>query len=163
MNSSVRTEATSGIAPFSRDACASLNETSLTLSEKVENAFSFVETSGCGSGGSGFCGGAGSSGSASRFSNFSVTTAAFASATFAPSPSFAAASEGSLIAASSSNRSAFGEADAPGAGMARLMPRSWETASSSPRAFSFFGCGFATNEDVTTFWNSLPFASTPVV
>ena len=51
MNSSLRTVAASGMTPFCRLAAASLNETSLTLSEKVENALSRVWTSGCGTGG----------------------------------------------------------------------------------------------------------------
>ena len=50
MNSSLRIEAGSGIWPFSRAAIASLNDTSLTLSENVENALSRVWISGCGIG-----------------------------------------------------------------------------------------------------------------
>ena len=50
MNSSLRTEATSGICPCSRLAIASLNDTSLTLSEKVEKLFSLVGISGWGIG-----------------------------------------------------------------------------------------------------------------
>src|ERR1700722_10111630 len=48
MNSSARTLPGSGITPFSRLAAASLNATSATFSENVENAFSAVATSGCG-------------------------------------------------------------------------------------------------------------------
>src|SRR5690349_9130959 len=51
MNSSLRTVAGSGMLPLSRLAPASLKDTSLTLREKVENALSFVDTSGCGTGG----------------------------------------------------------------------------------------------------------------
>lgn len=51
MNSSLRTVDASGNEPFCRLAAASLKETSLTLSEKVENALSRVGTSGCGVGG----------------------------------------------------------------------------------------------------------------
>jgi hypothetical protein len=40
------TEATSGIWPFSKLAAASLNDTSLTLSENVEKSFSLVRISG---------------------------------------------------------------------------------------------------------------------
>src|ERR1051325_726852 len=50
MNSLLRMEFASGITPFSRLAPASLKETSLTLSEKVENGFSRVWISGCGAG-----------------------------------------------------------------------------------------------------------------
>ena len=50
MNSSLRTVAGSGMTPFSKLAAASLNDTSLTLSEKVENALSLLWTSGCGTG-----------------------------------------------------------------------------------------------------------------
>ncbi len=50
MNSSLRTVAGSGMTPFSRLAAASLNDTSLTLSEKVEKALSAVWTSGWGIG-----------------------------------------------------------------------------------------------------------------
>ena len=51
MNSSLRIDAGSGITPFSRLAAASLNDTSLTLSENVEKGVSLVWTSGWGSGG----------------------------------------------------------------------------------------------------------------
>src|SRR5208283_5227193 len=51
MNSSLRTVEASGKTPFSKLAAASLNETSLTLSENVENALSRVCTSACGTGG----------------------------------------------------------------------------------------------------------------
>ena len=62
MNSSLRTDAGSGIVPFSRLTPASLKDTSLTFSENVENAFSAVATSGCGTGGgSAAFGGAGGS------------------------------------------------------------------------------------------------------
>src|SRR5688572_9575592 len=50
MNSSLRIEAWSGIWPCSRLAAASLNDTSLTLSEKVEKEFSLVWISGWGMG-----------------------------------------------------------------------------------------------------------------
>ena len=50
MNSSLRMDAASGNWPRSRLAAASLNDTSLTLSEKVENAFSRVKISGVGIG-----------------------------------------------------------------------------------------------------------------
>src|SRR5689334_16390928 len=51
MNSSTRTEPASGITPFWKLAAASLNETSLTFREKVENALSRVAISGWGVGG----------------------------------------------------------------------------------------------------------------
>src|SRR5258707_993421 len=50
MNSSLRIEAASGMTPFSRLAAASLNDTSLTFSEKVEKEFSRLWTSGWGIG-----------------------------------------------------------------------------------------------------------------
>src|SRR5436190_4375382 len=48
MNSSTRIELASGMVLFCKLAAASLNETSLTLRENVEKAFSRVLISGCG-------------------------------------------------------------------------------------------------------------------
>src|SRR5450755_2748083 len=50
MNSSLRMDAASGNCPFCRLAWASLNDTSLTFIENVENAFSRVRNSGWGTG-----------------------------------------------------------------------------------------------------------------
>jgi len=53
MNSSLRMDAASGILLFCKLASASLNDTSLTFIENVENALVLVRISGCGMSGGG--------------------------------------------------------------------------------------------------------------
>src|SRR5665213_3167181 len=89
MNSSLRIEAASGIWPFSKLAAASLNDTSLTLSENVEKLFSRVRISGWGTGalagglGNGWsaCGATGFGFNESSEAFFALTSAASAAMT----------------------------------------------------------------------------------